>query len=560
MLRWHPYPFGISFGEALLWAALASFLIYWINYWHFTFDYLITKAETVSKENVGTEVAARTIGHCTSLFSAFVMLPASRTGLWVDVFAVPYERALKYHRFLGVLCYMILTLHACAWWGKWWYEGNLGTNIFAYNYLLLSSKRVSYMEFTIPLAETVWFLMTLSLIMALFFRRVFYNIFQYSHTFIGVLYYVTAIVHAWSFWYKYIYGALLDLTPSRYYAVGGLMLWLCDKYSRGVAGTRHYAPENMEWHSRNGATMLKLMNKNFESYKPGQYFFVNIPAISLNEWHPFTASAILKDGIVLYIKRMPKSAIRNRITWSERLGELVDDVVSTKSGLYPTIRLHGPFGHTDFTEYESLLLFAGGIGITPMIGIFTHLRSAVQQKKNIGKLKSVVLCWNSRSVAEFKMFETILTMFVNEEAQSLFGADPVSQTSRLEGWGPTLGPTHDSGSVRGSTPMGKLAVKMLNAAGTDTDSSEAPPPACKFDIQLHCTRRESYESLTSAASPDRVRLLLQNGRCDIPSLFSAHAHGWETMAAACGPPALMQDVSQNAWLNSTDFHAEQFLF
>ena len=56
------------------------------------------------------------------------------------------------------------------------------------------------MDFSIPLAETAWALMTVSVILAYALRRKAYALFQYSHKVIGIIFYVTAIIHAWSFW------------------------------------------------------------------------------------------------------------------------------------------------------------------------------------------------------------------------------------------------------------------------------------------------------------------------------------------------------------------------
>lgn len=200
MVKWHPYAMGLAAGEVALWLLFAGFFIFWIHYWTVTFDYMEAKLHRVSIVNVKTEATARLIGHCTTLFSSLLLLPASRTGLWVDVFAIPYERALKYHRILGSITFLSMTLHACTWWGKWWKEGNLGTNIFAYNFLWLSSERISYMDFSNPVAETAWALMGISLLMAVTLRRRLYDVFQYSHKYIGIMYFVSAIVHAWSFW------------------------------------------------------------------------------------------------------------------------------------------------------------------------------------------------------------------------------------------------------------------------------------------------------------------------------------------------------------------------
>jgi hypothetical protein len=35
------------------------------------------------------------MGSVATLFCAVALLPASRTGVWVDVFGVPYDRCIK---------------------------------------------------------------------------------------------------------------------------------------------------------------------------------------------------------------------------------------------------------------------------------------------------------------------------------------------------------------------------------------------------------------------------------------------------------------------------------
>lgn len=81
---------------------------------------------------------------------------------------------------------------------------------------------------------------------------------------------------------------------------------MCDKLARSTAAAEVCVPEALQWHGRNEATMLRLARSGHacSDYHPGQFFFINVPSISLNEWHPFTASAVLDDGLVFYIKKV----------------------------------------------------------------------------------------------------------------------------------------------------------------------------------------------------------------------------------------------------------------
>jgi hypothetical protein len=169
-------------------------------YWSIIFTYTEEKLKRFG-ESLPTEIAARMMGQIVNLLAALLLLPASRSGLWVSVFGISYERALKYHRILGLLAYVFLTVHGCIWWSKWWREGSLGNNIVTYNKLIISPIRTAYQDFSIPIAELQWVLMTVSLLLAVLLRRRAYEVFQYSHKFFGVMFYVTAVVHAWSFWY-----------------------------------------------------------------------------------------------------------------------------------------------------------------------------------------------------------------------------------------------------------------------------------------------------------------------------------------------------------------------
>ena len=170
--------------------------------------------------------------------------------------------------------------------------------------------------------------------------------------------------------------------------------------------------------------MLKFPHHvDFIGYQPGQFYFINIPEISLNQWHPFTASAIVDTGLVFFIKKLHErknnqddsTLIKRRFLpvskWTRNLA-----TQSQKDPFWrPLVRLHGPFGHNDFFHYETLLLFAGGIGITPLIAIFTDLRKkAIAGDESLGNLKTVVLVWMSRSISEFRMFEELFAVLIDE--------------------------------------------------------------------------------------------------------------------------------------------------
>ena len=197
----NPFQMGISYGELFLLLVGLSLTIFWSQYWRYNFSYLSYMATAGLTNNYGLEeVTARVAGHMSNLFSSLLILPASRTNLWVQVFGVPFERALNLHKILGVVVYFAVTVHMCTWLDKWNKEGTLWYNMTSISLLKVSPARVSTHNWTVPACLFVWLCTTLSLITAILFRRVHYHVFQRFHRWMGMLYFLVAVWHAWSFW------------------------------------------------------------------------------------------------------------------------------------------------------------------------------------------------------------------------------------------------------------------------------------------------------------------------------------------------------------------------
>nr|BAB84124.1 respiratory burst oxidase protein F [Solanum tuberosum] len=117
-------------------------------------------------------------------------------------------------------------------------------------------------------------------------------------------------------------------------------------------------------------------------YKSGQYMFVQCPAVSPFEWHPFSiTSAPEDDYISIHIRQLGD--------WTQELKRVFSEVceppVGGKSGLlrpaerrkkiYPLLLIDGPYGAPkgDCRLYDVLLLVGLGIGATPFISILKDL-------------------------------------------------------------------------------------------------------------------------------------------------------------------------------------------
>ncbi|KAF8379606.1 hypothetical protein HHK36_029047 [Tetracentron sinense] len=117
-------------------------------------------------------------------------------------------------------------------------------------------------------------------------------------------------------------------------------------------------------------------------YKSGQYMFVQCPAVSPFEWHPFSiTSAPDDDFLSIHIRQLGD--------WTQELKRVFSEVceapVAGKSGLLradettkkslPKLLIDGPYGAPaqDYRKYDVLLLVGLGIGATPFISILKDL-------------------------------------------------------------------------------------------------------------------------------------------------------------------------------------------
>ena len=100
-------------------------------------------------------------------------------------------------------------------------------------------------------------------------------------------------------------------------------------------------------------------------YEAGQYILLQIPQLSLFQWHPFTISACIDNRMQLHIK-----------TDGDWTGKL-RDLCSEKGGASIKIGIDGPFGAPAqrFYNFDHSIIMGSGIGVTPFSGILTDLQA-----------------------------------------------------------------------------------------------------------------------------------------------------------------------------------------
>ncbi|KAK7318171.1 hypothetical protein RJT34_02870 [Clitoria ternatea] len=224
---------------------------------------------------------------------------------------------------------------------------------------------------------TKWFRRNLIKLPKPFSRLTGFNAFWYSHH-LFVIVYVLLIIHGVNL---YLVHKWYLKTTWMYLAVP-VLLYASERILRFFrSGLYTVRLVKVAIYPGNVLTLQMSKPPQFR-YKSGQYMFVQCPAVSPFEWHPFSiTSAPGDDYLSVHIRQLGD--------WTQELkrvfSEACEPPVSGKSGLLradettkkslPKLKIDGPYGAPaqDYRKYDVLLLVGLGIGATPFISILKDL-------------------------------------------------------------------------------------------------------------------------------------------------------------------------------------------
>ncbi|KAM7259371.1 hypothetical protein ACFE04_015112 [Oxalis oulophora] len=224
---------------------------------------------------------------------------------------------------------------------------------------------------------TRWFRRNLVRLPKPFDRLTGFNAFWYSHHLL-VFVYILLIVHGQCLyivdqWYKKTTWMYIAVPVLLYAGERTLRFFRSGLYTVKLLKVAIY-PGNV--------LTLQMSKPPQFRYKSGQYMFVQCPAVSPFEWHPFSiTSAPGDDYLSIHIRQLGD--------WTQELkrvfSEACEAPLAGKSGLlradestkksFPKLSIDGPYGAPaqDYRKYDVLLLVGLGIGATPFISILKDL-------------------------------------------------------------------------------------------------------------------------------------------------------------------------------------------
>ncbi|KAF3340122.1 respiratory burst oxidase protein B [Carex littledalei] len=224
---------------------------------------------------------------------------------------------------------------------------------------------------------THWFRRSLVKLPKPFDKLTGFNAFWYSHHLLAIVY-ICLVVHGECL---YLIHAWYNKTTWMYLAVP-VLIYGGERALR-VLRSGYYSVRLLKVAIYPGNVLTLQMSKppTFR-YKSGQYMFVQCPAVSPFEWHPFSiTSAPGDDFLSIHVRQLGD--------WTRELNSVFslacEPPVAGKSGLLradentkkslPKLLIDGPYGSPaqDYKNYDVLLLVGLGIGATPFISILKDL-------------------------------------------------------------------------------------------------------------------------------------------------------------------------------------------
>ncbi|XP_063046325.1 NADPH oxidase 1 [Engraulis encrasicolus] len=211
------------------------------------------------------------------------------------------------------------------------------------------------------------------------------------------------------------------------WVIGPMFIYLCERLLRFIRYVQRVTYRKIVMRPSK-VLELQLVKKGFKM-EVGQYVFLNCPAISQLEWHPFTmTSAPEEDFFSVHI--------RSAGDWTEKLIDMVQQLPEGAQG--PKMGVDGPFGTAseDVFDYEVSMLVGAGIGVTPFASILKSIWYKFKESNPKLRTRKIYFYWLCRETHAFEWFADLLQVLEAEMEERGMG-NFLTYKLFLTGWDKT---------------------------------------------------------------------------------------------------------------------------
>uniref|UniRef100_A0A674BI30 NADPH oxidase 1 n=1 Tax=Salmo trutta TaxID=8032 RepID=A0A674BI30_SALTR len=198
------------------------------------------------------------------------------------------------------------------------------------------------------------------------------------------------------------------------WVIGPMVLYVCERLLRFIRYIQ--AVKYRKIVIRPSKVLELQLVKNGFKMDVGQYVFLNCPAISQLEWHPFTmTSAPEEDFFSVHIRSVGD--------WTQKLISIVE------------MGVDGPFGTAseDVFDYEVAMLVGAGIGVTPFASILKSIWYKFKDSNPELRTRKIYFYWLCRETHAFEWFADLLQVLEREMEERGMG-NFLTYKLYLTGW------------------------------------------------------------------------------------------------------------------------------
>ncbi|PVV03257.1 hypothetical protein BB560_002277 [Smittium megazygosporum] len=418
----------------------------------------------------GSFVVSRTSALLIHINLIVILLPMCRTILTALRGTrlsriIPFDEAISFHKFVGWTIVFFSFLHTIPHYRNYYILASATASTYSRSvtkqfFILLVTSGPSWTGHIMLLL-----LMFISVPALERFRRNNFNRFFYFHHLFFVFLFLFSIHGAFcllkpsqppycsrgsAFWKYYLFSGVLYLFERvvRELRCSPLSKYVGDSSSRftGTISKVILHPSRV--------VEIQMQKDSNSEFKAGQYVYLNCPAVSLDQWHPFTltsapeenfysvhmkivgdwttalSSTLGIDELSTEFEKVDQPLLNNPYHFPNSSTKTLTSPIISKTQTnrqslmlkinkfsLPKLIIDGPFGSASEEVFchDVAILVGAGIGVTPFASILKSIWYRYNVPGKFSSLQKVYFIWVQRETQSFEWFQDLLLAIEEEE-------------------------------------------------------------------------------------------------------------------------------------------------